>query len=75
MDDFTFYWFFYVAGFSTLVIACIGLALNTSGIYFLFRKKGHKNMFNILLIVNLVFDTMYLASCSVRSVFNEALSQ
>ena len=74
MDDFTFYWFFYVAGFATVVIACIGLLLNTSGIYFLFRKKGHKNMFNILLIVNLVFDTMYLAFQTTRSLNTHFIS-
>ena len=74
MDDFTFYWFFYVAGFATMVISCIGLALNTSGIYFLFRKKGHKNMFNILLIVNLVFDTMYLAFQTTRSLNTHFIS-
>ena len=74
MDDFTFYWFFYVAGFATLVIACIGLLLNASGIYFLFRKKGHKNMFNILLIVNLVFDTMYLAFQTARSLNTHFIS-
>ena len=74
MDDFTFYWFFYIAGFATLVISCIGLALNTSGIYFLFRKKGHKNMFNILLIVNLVFDTMYLAFQTARSLNTHFIS-
>ena len=41
-------------------IICIGIALNTAGMYLLLQGKGHKQMFNLLLAINLMFDTMFL---------------
>ena len=56
-----------IGGYATLITACIGLALNASGICLLFHRKGAKNLFTILLIVNLTFDLLYLLFQTIRS--------
>ena len=56
-----------IGGYATLVTACIGLVLNASGICVLLRRKGTKNLFSILLIVNLTFDLLYLVFQAIRS--------
>ena len=56
-----------IGGYATLVTACIGLVLNASGICVLLRRKGTKNLFTILLIVNLTFDLFYLVFQAIRS--------
>ena len=52
--------FLHIIHTAMLPTACIGIALNTAGTYFLLHGKGHKQMFNLLLAINLIFDTMYL---------------
>ena len=64
----------YIGGYATLIAACIGSALNTAGIYFLLRRKGYKNMFNILLTINLIFDTIFLAFQIPRSMYTYFVS-
>ena len=49
--------------YTTLPTACIGIVINTGGMYFLLHGKGRKQMFNLLLALNLMFDTMYLLFC------------
>ena len=58
----------YIGGYAVLIIACIGLFLNTAGIYLLSRNEGYKNILNILRIINLIFDTAYLVFQTIRSV-------
>ena len=67
LDDPTFDLDLYIGGYATLVTACIGLALNTAGIYLLSRRKGCRNMFHLLLIANLIFDSIYLSFQTLRS--------
>ena len=74
LDDATFNFDLYIGGYATLVTACIGLALNTAGIYLLSRRKGCRNMFHLLLIVNLVFDTIYLSFQTIRSLHTHFIS-
>ena len=59
---------------AALVTACIGLTLNATGIYLLSRRKGYKNMFNILLTINLIFDSLYLAFQIPRSLYTYFIS-
>ena len=59
-DDLTSNLGLYIGGYATLAVAGIGLILNTAGIHLLSRRKGYKNMFNILLTINLIFDILYL---------------
>ena len=68
LGDFASYLGLYIGGYEVLIIACIGLFLNTAGIYLLSRKEGYKNILNILRIINLIFDTGYLVFQTIRSV-------
>ena len=73
-DDLTFGVGLYIDGYANLIAACIGSALNTAGIYFLLRRNGYKNMFNILLTINLIFDTIFLAFQIPRSIYTYFVS-
>ena len=68
-DNFVSYLNHYICGYATMAIASIGSILNLVAVYLLSRRKGHKNMFNILLIVNMIFDTAYLATRLVHVYF------
>ena len=61
LGDFASYLGLYIGGYEVLIIACIGLFLNTAGIYLLSRKEGYKNILNILRIIN--FDIRHWISC------------
>ena len=74
LDDPKFDLDLYIGGYATLVTACFGLTLNTTGIYLLSRRKGYRNMFNLLLILNLVFDTIYLSFQTLRSLHTHFIS-
>ena len=73
-DNFTFFLNRYIDGYTTLVTACIGLSFNTVGTYFLLRRKGYKQMFNLLLAINLMFDSMYLVFQILRSLHTHFVS-
>ena len=73
-DNFISYLDLYVAGYTTLVTASIGFVLNVVGICLMSRRQGHKNIFNILFIVNMIFDTVYLAFQTTRSVHTYFIS-
>ena len=65
----------YIGGYCTLITTVVGFVLNMVGIYLLSRRQGLKNIFNIMLIINLIFDTIYLvfqASRSVKTHFNSS---
>ena len=64
----------YIGGYATLLTACFGLGLNTTGIYLLSRRKGCRNMFHLLLIANLVFDSIYLVFQTLRSLHTHFIS-
>ena len=64
----------YIAGYTTLVTASIGFVLNLVGIYLMSRRQGHKNIFNIMFIINLISDTTYLAFQIMRSVHTHFIS-
>ena len=68
LGGFASYLSLYIGGYAVLIIACMGLFLNTAGIYLLLRKEGYKNILNVLRIINLIFDTAYLAFQTIRSV-------
>ena len=73
-DNITFFLNRYIDGYATLVTACIGLSFNTVGTYFLLRGKGYKQMFNLLLAINLMFDTTYLVFQILRSLHTHFVS-
>ena len=73
-DSFISYLKFYIAGYTTLVTASIGFILNLLGIYLMSRRQGHKNIFNIMFIINLISDTAYLAFQIIRSVHTHFIS-
>ena len=49
-----------IGGYATLIVACLGLVFNASGIYHLSRREGYKNILNILRIINLILATAFL---------------
>ena len=59
----------YICGYVTIAIASIGSILNLVGVYLLSRRQGRKNIFNLLFIVNLIFDTAYLATRILHTYF------
>ena len=68
LDDLPSYLNLYIGGYAILFTACIGLVLNVSGIFLLSRKKGYKNILNMLRIINLMADTIYLVFQAIRAV-------
>ena len=64
----------YIGGYCTLTITVIGFVLNMVGIYLLSRREGLKNIFNIMLVINLIFDTIYLVFQATRSVSTHFIS-
>ena len=60
LDNLSIFLYRYIDGYAKLATACFGFAFNTIGMYLLLRRKGHKLMFNLLLAINLMFDTTYL---------------
>ena len=64
----------YIGGYCTLTITVIGFVLNMVGIYLLSCRQGLKNIFNIMLIINLIFDTIYLVFQATRSVSTHFIS-
>ena len=64
----------YIGGYCTLITTVIGFVLNMVGIYLLSRRQGLKNIFNIMLIINLIFDTIYLVFQASRSVQTHFIS-
>ena len=73
-ENLTFFLNRYIDGYAVLVTACIGFAFNTVGTYFLLRGKGYKHMFNLLLAINLIFDSMYLVFQFLRSLHTHFVS-
>ena len=71
-DNLTIFLERYIDGYVNLATACIGLVLNIAGMYILLRRKGHKKMFNLLLAINLMLDTMYLLFQIVCSFTHES---
>ena len=68
-DNFVSYFNHYICGYVTIAVASIGSILNLVGVYLLSRRQGRKNIFNILFIVNLIFDTAYLATRILHTYF------
>ena len=64
----------YIGGYCTLITTVIGFVLNMLGIYLLSCRQGFKNIFNIMLIINLTFDTLYLIFQATRSVKTHFIS-
>ena len=54
--------------------ACLGLIFNTSGIYLLSRKENCANILNILRIVNLLWNIVYLGFVITRVLRTHILS-
>ena len=52
------YFDLYIGGYATLATAGIGLIVNTTGICLLLHRQGLRSMFNILLVLSLIFDTI-----------------
>ena len=73
-DSFIPYFNLYISGYTTLVAASIGFVINVVGIYLMSRRQGHKNIFNIMFIINLISDTTYLAFQTIRSVHTHFMS-
>ena len=73
-DNFISYFNLCIAGYTTLVTASIGFVSNLVGIYLMSRRQGHKNIFNTMFIINLIFDTTYLAFQTTRSVHTHFIS-
>ena len=74
VEDFASPMSLYIGGYAVLIIATIGLFLNTAGIFFLTRKEGYKNILNVLRIINLIFDTAYLIFQTIRSAHTHFIS-
>ena len=64
----------YIGGYFTLATIVVGFVLNIIGIYLLSRRQGLQNIFNIMLIINLIFDTTYLIFQAIRSVNTHFIS-
>ena len=63
-----------IGGYATLIVACLGLVFNASGIYHLSRREGYKNILNILRIINLIFASAFLGLQINRSLETHFLS-
>ena len=64
----------YIGGYFTLTTTIVGFVLNMIGIYLLSRRQGLQNIFNIIFMVNLIFDTTYLIFQAIRSVNTHLIS-
>ena len=74
LESFTINLNLYIGGYFTLTTTIVGFVLNIIGIYLLSRRQGLQNIFNIMLIINLIFDTTYLIFQATRSVNTHFIS-
>ena len=63
-----------IGGYATLIVACLGLVFNASGIYHLSRREGYTNIRNILQIIKLILATAFLGLQINRSLDKHFLS-
>ena len=73
-NDPAFYFDLYIGGYTTLATAGIGLIVNIIGICLLLHRYGLKSMFNILLVLSLIFDTIYLGFQTNRCIHTYFIS-